>query len=114
MFMKATNVTVDKFDVFPDEEAINWSPYTDSGFMTTHAQPSRTRAVALQISTLCEISGVIMRTFYLPEQSGSSLGKQAELKHLGDLQKKLEKWKMDLPQEMAPKEGGLSSILVMQ
>lgn len=114
MFVTKTNITVPKFDVFPDEDADTWSPYTDSGFTTTHAQPSRTRAVALQISALCDISSDVMKHFYHPQHTESPPGKQTELKSLGELQTRLEKWRTELPKEMEPREGGLSSVLVMQ
>lgn len=107
-------VTVPKFDVFPSEEAEQWTPYTDSGFTQAHAQPARTRAVALQISALCEISNDLMNFFYNPQDMGKSKGKQAELKKLSEIHTRLEGWRRDLPKEMEPKEGTLSSILVMQ
>lgn len=107
-------VTVPKFDVFPDEEASQWSPYTDSGFTSAHAQPARTRAVALEISKLCEISNDLMRHFYNPTDIEKTKGKAAELRKLSDIHTRLEAWRRELPKEMEPKEGGLSSVLVMQ
>lgn len=112
--LPSSMVTVPKFDVFPDEEASQWSPYTDSGFTTAHAQPARTRAVALEISKLCEISNDLMRHFYNPTDLEKTKGKAAELKKLSDIHTRLEAWRRELPKEMEPKEGGLSSVLVMQ
>jgi len=108
------NVTVPKVEVFPDEDSAQWSPYSDSGFTLAHAQPARTRAVALQITKLCEISGDIMRGFYDPTDIEKPKGKAAELKKLSDIHTRLESWRRDLPKELEPKEGGLSSVLVMQ
>ncbi len=103
-----------KFDVFPNEEAELWSPYTDSGFSQARAQPSRTRAVALQISHLCEISSDLMNAFYNPIDMDKSKGKHAELKKLSELHQRLESWRRNLPAELEPKEGALASVLVMQ
>ena len=112
--MSTSIVTVPKFEVFPNEEAEQWAPYTDSGFTQAHAQPARTRAVALQISVLCEISNDLMNFFYNPQDMGKSKGKQAELKKLSEIHTRLEGWRRDLPKEMEPKEGTLSNVLVMQ
>ncbi|KAF2473962.1 pathway-specific nitrogen regulator [Lindgomyces ingoldianus] len=106
-------ITVRKFDVFPVEDAGIWSAYTDSGFSQAHAQPSRTRAVALQISRLCEISSDLMNFFYNPIDMDKAKGKQAELKKLSEIHQRLETWRRELPKELEPKEGGLPSILVM-
>jgi hypothetical protein len=107
-------VTIPKFEVFPTEDAETWSAYTDSGFNQSHAQASRTRAVALQISTLCEISGDLMRNFYNPIDIDKHKGKQAELKKLSDMHQRLEGWRRDLPKEFEPKEGLLPNMLVAQ
>lgn len=107
-------ITVPKFDVFPDEDAKQWAPYTDSGFTQAHAQPARTRAVALQISALCEISNDLMAFFYNPQDMEKSKGKQAEIKKLSEIHTRLEAWRKNLPKEMEPKEGTLSNVLVMQ
>lgn len=107
-------VTVPKPDVFPVEDSNTWSAYTDSGFNQAHAQPSRTRALALQISALCEISNDLMVAFYNPTDMDKPRTKQAELKRLSELQQRLEAWKRDLPKELEPKEGGLPNMLVMQ
>jgi hypothetical protein len=107
-------ITVPKFDVFPGEESDIWAAYTDSGINQSHAQPSRTRAVALQISALCEISSDLMSYFYNPIDLDKSKGKQSELKKLSEIHQRLESWRRNLPQELGPKEGGLPSMLVMQ
>ncbi|KAL9089448.1 MAG: hypothetical protein Q9165_005769 [Trypethelium subeluteriae] len=106
-------ITVPKFEVFPNEDAEQWAPYTDSGFTQAHAQPARTRAVALQISTLCEISNDLMNFFYNPQDMEKSKGKQAEIKKLSEIHTRLEAWRKNLPLEMEPKEGTLSNVLVM-
>jgi hypothetical protein len=107
-------VATSKFDVFPDEDSSQWSPYTDSGFTQAHAQPARTRAVALEIAKLCEISNDLMKHFYNPIDMEKTKGKAAELRKLSDIHTRLESWRRDLPKEFEPKEGGLSSVLVMQ
>jgi hypothetical protein len=107
-------VATSKFDVFPEEDSSQWSPYTDSGFTQAHAQPARTRAVALQILKLCDISNDLMTNFYNPIDMEKTKGKAAELKKLSDIHTRLESWRRDLPKEFEPKEGGLSSVLVTQ
>ena len=107
-------ITTPKFDVFPAEDSQIWAAYTDSGPNQAHAQPARIRAVALQISALCEISNDLMTYFYNPIDIDKSKGKQAELKKLSDIHQRLETWRRNLPVEMEPKEGGLPPILVMQ
>jgi len=107
-------ITVPKFDVFPVEDAETWSAYTDSGISQAHSQPSRTRAVALQISKLCEISSDLMQFFYNPIDMDKTKGKQAELKKLSEIHVRLETWRRELPKELEPKEGGLPHMLVMQ
>ncbi|KAL6719072.1 hypothetical protein ACLMJK_003307 [Lecanora helva] len=106
-------IAVPKFDVFPMEDADTWSPYTDSGVGKANSQPSRTRAVALQTSQLCEISSDLLIYFYNPQQLEKPLGKQAELKKLSELHTRLEAWRKNLPKEMEPKEGQLPNVLVM-
>ncbi|KAF2772882.1 hypothetical protein EJ03DRAFT_287343 [Teratosphaeria nubilosa] len=105
--------TCPKVEVFPDEESAQWTPYTDSGFTQAHAQPARTRAVSLQITKLCEISNDLMTYFYNPLDMEKTKGKAAELKKLSDIHTRLEAWRRDLPKELEPREGGLSSVLVM-
>lgn len=109
-----TVLTVPKFDVFPSEDAETWSAITDSGVSQAHSQPSRTRAVALQISKLCEISSDLMNSFYNPTDMDKVKGKQAELKKLSEIHVRLETWRRELPKELEPKEGGLPHMLVMQ
>ncbi|KAK7422240.1 Nitrogen assimilation transcription factor nit-4 [Neonectria punicea] len=104
---------VSKVDVFPDEDAQPWSPYTDSGFDQSSSQPSRTRAVALQLSKLCEISSDLLAFFYHPSTIGRSSGKSVELKKLSELHRRLEEWRRELPKEFEPKEGQLPNVLLM-
>ncbi|KAK5160788.1 Nitrogen assimilation transcription factor nit-4 [Recurvomyces mirabilis] len=111
--LQSSMITVPKVEVFPDEDAATWSPYTDSGFTTANAQPARTRAVALQITKLCEISNDLMRNFYDPAEMERTKGKGAELKKLSDIHTRLESWRRELPNEFEPKEGCLASVLVM-
>ncbi|KAH9827591.1 Nitrogen assimilation transcription factor nit-4 [Teratosphaeria destructans] len=105
--------TCSKVEVFPDEDSAQWSPYTNSGFTQAHAQPARTRAVSLQITKLCEISNDLMNYFYNPLDMEKTKGKAAELKKLSDIHTRLEAWRRELPKELEPREGGLSSVLVM-
>lgn len=109
-----TLITAPKPEVFPDEDATAWCPYTDSGFTQANSQPARTRAVALQITKLCEISNDLLQNFYNPSDMAKAKGKAVELKKLSDIHTRLESWRRDLPKEMEPKEGGLSSVLTMQ
>jgi hypothetical protein len=112
--LPTSNITVPKYDVFPDEDADIWSPYTDNGVGQTHSQASRTRTVALQISALCEISSDLLIFFYHPQQLERSQGKAAELKKLSELHTRLEAWRKDLPKELEPKDGQLPNVLLMQ
>jgi hypothetical protein len=91
-----------------------WSPYSDKGAGQENVQPSRTRAVALQLSRLCEISGDLLVFFYHPSELEKSQQKQSELKKLSDVHTRLEAWKKELPKELEPKEGQLPQVLVMQ
>jgi hypothetical protein len=100
--------------VFPSEETETWAPYTDAGAGQDHSQASRTRAVALQISILCQISGDLLAFFYHPSELEKSQPKQSELKKLSDVHTRLEAWKKQLPREFEPKEGQLPQVLVMQ
>jgi hypothetical protein len=100
--------------VFPAEEAEPWIPYTDAGLGRERAQPARTRAVALQISKLCEISNDLLAFFYHPVPTEKQPSRQAELSKLSDLHTRLEAWKKSLPAEMEPKDGQLPPILLMQ
>ncbi|KAI9883388.1 MAG: hypothetical protein M1823_004856 [Watsoniomyces obsoletus] len=112
--LPSSTATVPKIDVFPDEDAALWYPYTDAGAIQARSQPSRTRAVALQISKLCEISNDLLIYFYHPTHLDRPIGKSAELKRLGDIHRRLEVWKKDLPKEMEAREGALPSVLMMQ
>jgi hypothetical protein len=105
---------VPKYDVFPDEDAEAWSPYTDNGFDESLKQPSRTRAVALQLSKLCEISSDLLLFFYHPNHIGRSSGKSVELKKLSELHRRLEEWRKELPKEFEPKEGQLPHVILVQ
>ncbi|KAJ5607392.1 hypothetical protein N7537_004011 [Penicillium hordei] len=111
--LTSANVNVPKFDVLPQEEIELWSPYTDAGVGHEHTQPSRTRAVALQISKLCEISSDVLVFFYHPTELEHSQPKQSELKKLSDVHTRLEAWKTKLPRELMAKEGQLPQVLVM-
>jgi len=108
------NITVKRPDVFPSEDGEVWSPYTDLGVVHAHAQPARTRAVALELSKLAEISSDLLSSFYNPQLRDKPLSKQAELKRLTDLHTRLEAWKQQLPPEMEPREGLLPQALLMQ
>ncbi|KAL7915680.1 hypothetical protein GGI35DRAFT_3808 [Trichoderma velutinum] len=105
--------TVSKIDVFPDEDAALWSPFTDKGFDESLAQPSRTRAVALHLSKLCEISSDILVFFYHPSHIKRASSKSLELKKLGELHQRLEEWRKNLPKEFEPKEGLLPNVILM-
>lgn len=109
-----SSFNVSKFDVFPDEDAESWSPYTDSGFDQSFKQPARTRAIALQMSKLSEISSDLLAFFYHPSHIGRSSGKTVELKKLSELHRRLEEWRKELPREFEPKDGQLPNVLLMQ
>ncbi|KAK3906285.1 fungal-specific transcription factor domain-containing protein [Staphylotrichum tortipilum] len=104
---------VPRYDVFPDEDAEMWSPYTDGGFDRSSKQPSRTRAVGLHLSQLCEISSDLLLFFYHPNHIGRSSGKNVEVKKLSELHRRLEDWKKDLPSEFEPKDGQLPNVILM-
>jgi hypothetical protein len=106
--------SVPKYDVFPDEDAEPWCPYTDGGFDQSAKQPSRTRAVALQLSKLCEISSDLLLFFYHPNHIGRSSGKSVELKKVSELHRRLEDWKAECPKEFEPREGQLPNVILMQ
>jgi hypothetical protein len=112
--LPVSNITVPKYDVFPDEEADIWSPYTDNGVGQLYSQPSRTRTVALHISKLCEISSDLLNFFYNPTHLDRPVGKSQELKMLSSLQTRLEAWRRELPKELEAKEGQLPNVLLMQ
>lgn len=106
--------TVAKFDVFPDEDASPWVPLTDKGFDETARQPSRTRAAALYLANLCEISSDLLLFFYHPNHIGRSTGKTIELKKLSEIHKRLEEWRKSLPKEFEPSDGQLPNVILMQ
>ncbi|KAF4444810.1 NIT-4 pathway-specific regulatory protein nit-4 [Fusarium austroafricanum] len=108
-----SSFNVSKFDVFPDEDAESWSPYSDSGFDQSFKQPARTRAIALQMSKLSEISSDLLAFFYHPSHIGRSSGKTVELKKLSELHRRLEEWRKELPREFEPKDGQLPNVLLM-
>ncbi|KAM3548383.1 hypothetical protein ARSEF4850_009444 [Beauveria asiatica] len=105
--------TVAKFDVFPDEDASPWIPLTDKGFDESAKQPSRTRAAALHLSSLCEISSDLLLFFYHPNHIHRSTGKTAELKKLSELHKRLEEWRKHLPREFEAGDGQLPNVILM-
>ncbi|KAI1634992.1 fungal-specific transcription factor domain-containing protein [Biscogniauxia mediterranea] len=105
--------SVPKYDVFPDEDAEAWCPYTDAGFDESVKQPSRTRTIGLQLSKLCEISSDLLLFFYHPSHIGRSSGKSVELKKLSELHRRLEDWRKELPKELEPKEGQLPNVILM-
>ena len=109
-----SSITVPKFDIFPNEDADMWYPFIESGFNQTHGQPARTRAIALQISNLCEISSDLLAHFYHPNHMDKPVARQVELKKLSELHTRLEAWRNNLPKELEAKEGSLPSVLVMQ
>lgn len=109
-----SSYNVAKFDVFPNEDAELWSPYSDGGFDESLKQPSRTRAAALQLSKLCEISSDMLLFFYHPNHIGRSSGKAVELKKLSELHRRLEDWRKELPKEFEPKEKQLPSMILTQ
>ncbi|KAB8297819.1 hypothetical protein EYC80_001617 [Monilinia laxa] len=111
--LPVNEITVPKYDVFPEEDASCWSPYTDNGIGQVHSQPSRTRAVALQISVLCEVSSLILTFFYNPQHVERGIGRSQELRRLSEIQTRMEEWKRDLPKEFEPKEGSLPNVLLM-
>ncbi|KAF3904144.1 hypothetical protein AA313_de0204706 [Arthrobotrys entomopaga] len=121
--LPTSSATTPKYDVFPDEDAEIWTPYTDNGLTPELSQPGRTRAVNLYLIGLCEISNDILLGFYQPVRGGttkeSKLGKgrgekDFEMKRLLELYNRLEEWNQKLPAEMVAKEGALMSVLLMQ
>jgi hypothetical protein len=107
--------SVSKLDVFPQEDAEMWRPYTDNGFdEEQEPQPGRIRAVALQLSALCEISSDLLIFFYHPTHIGRSSGKTVELKKLSELHRRLEEWRKNLPKEFEPRDGQLPNVILMQ
>lgn len=103
-----------KIDVLPKEDLETWASESDNGAGRDNVQPSRTRAGALQLSKLCEISGDLLVFFYHPSELEKSQHKQSELKNLSELHTRLKAWKKGLPKELEPKEEQLPQVLVMQ
>lgn len=115
--LPGNSYSVSKLDVFPQEDSEPWQHYTDSGFDDRDqqpAQPARTRAAALQLSALCEISSDLLIFFYHPNHIGRSSGKAVELKKLSELHRRLEEWRQNLPQEFEPRDGQLPNVILMQ
>ncbi|KAL5889289.1 hypothetical protein ACKVWC_004525 [Pyricularia oryzae] len=108
-----SNCNVPKYDVFPTEDAEMWSPYTDSGYDQSSEQPSRVRAVGLQLVKLSEISSDLLLFFYHPKHIGRSSGKSVELKKLSELHRRLEEWRKELPSEFEPKDGQLPNVILV-
>ncbi|RPA81159.1 hypothetical protein BJ508DRAFT_414997 [Ascobolus immersus RN42] len=113
-------VTVPRYEVLPAEDAKSWSPYTDTGNGFGNSQPARTRAVGLQISELCEISGDILMAFYcqnptlaVPTSHKETKKEAKDLIKLQEIWLRLEKWKKDLPVELLPRDGSLPPVLLM-
>ncbi|KAI1431141.1 fungal-specific transcription factor domain-containing protein [Xylaria sp. CBS 124048] len=104
---------VPKYDVFPDEDAAGWCPYTDTGFDESARQAARTRTIGLQLALLCEISSDLLLFFYHPTRIGQSSGKVAELKKLGEVHRRLEQWHKRLPVGLEAKDGQLPNVLLM-
>ncbi|KAL2821600.1 fungal-specific transcription factor domain-containing protein [Aspergillus granulosus] len=107
------NTNVSNVDILPNEESALWSPYTDTGATREYTQPSRTRAVAVQLSRLCAISGDLLAFFYDLTPKEKSTSKQLELKKLSEIHTRLEAWKKGLPKELEPREGQLPQALLM-
>jgi hypothetical protein len=105
---------VPMYDVFPEEDAATWSPYTDSGLDRTMQQPSRIRANGIHLSKLCEISSDLLLFFYHPNHIRRGNSKSAELKKLSELHRALEDWKKELPPEFDTKEGQLPHVILTQ
>ncbi|KAL4931513.1 putative C6 transcription factor (NirA) [Aspergillus undulatus] len=107
------NTSASNADILPNEESAIWSPYTDTGHSREYAQPSRTRAVAAEISKLCRISGDLVVYFYDLTPTEKPPSKQGELKKLSEIHTRLEAWKKGLPKELEPREGQLPQALLM-
>ena len=115
--LPGNSYSVSKLDVFPQEDSEPWQHYTDNGYENKDQQPpqpARTRAAALQLSALCEISSDLLIFFYHPNHIGRSSGKAVELKKLSELHRRLEEWRKDLPAEFEPRDGQLPNVILMQ
>jgi len=125
--LPSSMASVQKYIIIPSEDATVWSPYTDVGKSMISAQPARTRAVALQIIELCEISSDVLLQFYNPNPkkpaSGISSGGRttnttgglgmSDIRNLGVLWNRLEDWRKKLPRELEPQQGCLPPVLLM-
>ncbi|PHH69594.1 hypothetical protein CDD82_7656 [Ophiocordyceps australis] len=115
-----TAARVSKFDVVPAEDAQLWRPLTDDDDSAKdkdssgYAQPGRTRATALHLAALSQISSDLLLMFYHPSHLGRPRGKTAEVKALGDVYRRLEQWRKQLPGEFEPREGQLPHVILMQ
>ena len=120
--------SVPKYIVIPAEDSAQWYPYTDVGKSVISAQPARTRAIALQILELCEISSEILIQFYNPTPPRKFSGMinlaprkssipgamgGSEIRNLGVLWHRLEDWRKKLPRELEPQQGCLPPVLLM-
>jgi len=124
--LPSSMASVQKYIIIPSEDAAIWCPYTDVGKSMISAQPARTRAVALQITELCEISSDILIQFYNPNPKkptgGISSGGwttnttggmgMADIRNLGVLWNRLEDWRKKLPRELEPQQGCLPPVLL--
>ncbi|KAI5288685.1 hypothetical protein KEM54_005001, partial [Ascosphaera aggregata] len=109
-----TNMAVAMFDVYPEEEASPWVPYTDSGVILEELkQPSRVRTISQQMIRLSEISDDLLSTFYHPAAYGKSMGRHEQARHLNRIYKKLENWKTELPKELQSGHASLPAALLM-
>lgn len=103
-----------RFDMCPEEDSVTWSPLTDTGFDTSFERSSQTRAAALQLTSLCEISSDLLVFFYHPNHIGRSRSKSAELKQLSEIHRRLEQWRKALPPHFEPTDGQLPNVILMQ
>ncbi|PYH44556.1 putative C6 transcription factor (NirA) [Aspergillus saccharolyticus JOP 1030-1] len=107
------SVGVSMPEILPNEEAAPWTSFTDAGASGDQSQPSRTRAIAVQIAKLCEINGDLLVFFYDPKPKDKPSSKQSELKKLSEIHTRLETWKKNLPKELGPQDGQLPQALLM-
>ena len=119
--LPSSMASVQKYIIIPSEDAAVWSPYTDVGKSMISAQPARTRAVALQIIELCEMSSDVLLQFYNPNPkkpasgitSGGRATNMTNIRNLGVLWNRLEDWRKKLPRELEPQQGCLPPVLLM-
>ncbi|KAI5305166.1 hypothetical protein KEM56_005108, partial [Ascosphaera pollenicola] len=109
-----TNMAVAMFDVFPEAESAPWFPYVDSSASLEELkQPARTRTIVQQMIRLSEISDDLLATFYHPAANEKSMGRHEQARHLNRIYKKLNDWKLKLPQELQLGNTLLPSALLM-